>query len=105
MAMVGAIAEELGFRLNVRKNRVMGQSMRQAAAGLTMNRHVNIDRRAFDRLKAILYNCATSGPEEQNRAGIPDFRAHMNGRVAYIESINPVRGKRLRELYDRIVWA
>jgi len=83
----------------------MGQSVRQGAVGLTLNRHINIDRREFDRFKAILYNCATRGPDTQNRADIPDFRSHLNGRIAYVELVNQVRGRRLRELYERIKWS
>ncbi len=104
LATISAIVLDEGFQLNARKTRVMGQSMRQAAVGLTLNRHINIDRREFDRLKAILYNCATRGPDNQNRADIPDFRSHLNGRVAYVELVNQVRGRRLRALYERIKW-
>ncbi len=105
LATISAIVQDEGFQLNVRKTRVMNQSMRQAAVGLTINRHVNIDRRQYDQLKATLYNCARRGPAGQNHAELPDFRAHLHGRVAYVERVNPVRGKRLRALYERIDWA
>ena len=104
LATLSALVQEEGFRLNLRKTRVMGRSMRQTAAGLTMNGCVNVDRAAFDRLKALLNNCALHGPESQNRDQIADFQSHLNGRVGYVELINPNRGKRLRRLYNRIDW-
>jgi RNA-directed DNA polymerase len=76
--------------------------VRQHLAGLVVNDHINVRRRDFDRLKAILTNCLRLGPESQNRAGHTDFRAHLEGRVGFVESINPARGKRLRAILDRI---
>ena len=67
-----------------------------------MNRHPNLPREDYDRLKATLHNCLRHGPQSQNRAGSPDFRARLAGRLAYAESVNPARGRRLRELFDKI---
>jgi len=45
-----------------------------------------------------------TGPAGQNRAGVPDFRRHLDGRVAWVEHINPPRGAKLRLLFERIDW-
>ncbi len=82
----------------MRKTRIMRQGGRQCAAGLTINRHANIPRDEYDRLKATLCNCVRRGPDSQNTAGVPEFRSHLEGRVAYVESVNPLRGTRLRDL-------
>ena len=55
-------------------------------------------------LKATLHNCVRLGPGSQNRAGEPDFRAHLLGRVAWAAQLNPARGAKLRGLFERIVW-
>jgi hypothetical protein len=47
-------------------------------------------------------DCARLGPESQNREGNPDFRAQLEGRVSFVEMINPNKGRRLRALLDRI---
>jgi RNA-directed DNA polymerase len=83
----------------------MRQGVRQHLAGLVVNQHINVARADFDCLKAILTNCARLGPEDQNRADHPSFRAHLEGRIGFFESINPVRGKRLRDIFDRIAWS
>ena len=44
------------------------------------------------------------GPGEQNREGVADFRAHLRGRIAHVASVNPQRGRRLLQLYDRVAW-
>jgi len=97
------IAEE-AFRANAVKSRWMTRGQRQHVTGLVVNQHLNIPRQAFDLLKAILTNCARTGPDGQNRLQIPDFRAHLLGRVAHVGSIAPERGKKLRAIFDRIVW-
>jgi hypothetical protein len=49
-------------------------------------------------------NCVRSGPESQNRDGRSRFRPHLEGRVAFVEMINPTKGRRLRMIFDRIRW-
>ena len=101
---VAAIALEEGFAVQHRKTRVMRQGVRQRAAGVVINQKINIARDDYDQLKAILYNCVRHGPDEQNRAGVADFRAHLAGRVAHVARLNPSRGERLMRLFERIVW-
>ncbi|MGL4401832.1 MAG: reverse transcriptase family protein [Luteolibacter sp.] len=59
---IGATLIEEGFRPNHHKTRVLRQGQKQHAAGLVINEKPNLDRRDFDRLKAILTNCARHGP-------------------------------------------
>jgi hypothetical protein len=33
-----------------------------------------------------------------------DFREHLQGRMAFLASINPEKGKRLRAILDQITW-
>jgi hypothetical protein len=72
---------------------------------LTANQRVNVVRKDFDLLKATLANSLRLGPETQNRSAHPDFRAHLEGRVAFVEMINPLKGQRLRRILERIRWA
>ncbi len=98
------IALEEGFEVHTRKSRFMRESVRQQLAGVVVNAHPNRGREEYDRLKAILHNCVRHGPSSQNRAGHADFRAHLAGQVAYWRWLNPRRGERLRELFERIRW-
>lgn len=101
---VAAILHEEGFTVHHRKTRIMRQGVRQHLAGIVANQRVNVMRPDFDRLKAILTNCVRFGPDTQNRDGHAAFRTHLAGRVAFVESINPVKGSRLRAIFDQIPW-
>ncbi len=101
---VSAILEEEGFSVNHRKTRIMRQGVRQYLAGLVANQGVNVIRTDFDRLKAMLTNCVRLGPGSQNRDGHALFRAHLEGRVGFVETINAAKGSRLRRILDQIVW-
>ena len=103
-AMVEAIAADEGFHLNARKTRVLRAGVRQELAGVVVNVRPTIRRRDFDRLKAILTNCVRHGPDWQNRDGHPDLRAHLRGKIAWVEGIDARRGARLRSLFDRVAW-
>jgi hypothetical protein len=101
---VAAILMEEGFSVNHRKTRIMRQGVCQRLAGLAANQRANVPRVDFDRLKATLNNCVRLGPESQNRAAHPRFQAHLDGRIGWVESVNPVKGQRLRAIYDQIAW-
>jgi RNA-directed DNA polymerase len=101
---VAVILHEEGFIVHHRKTRIMRQGVRQHLAGLVTNQRVNVVRADFDCLKAILTNCVRSGPESQNRDAHPRFRAHLEGRVGFVETIHPAKGKRLRKLLGQIEW-
>jgi hypothetical protein len=99
-----AIAMEEGFAVQHRKTRVMRRGVRQRLTGVVVNAHPNVQRDTYDTLKATLHNCARHGPAAENRAGHPDFRAHLAGRVAHVAMLNPARGRRLQVLFERIAW-
>lgn len=101
---VASILLEEGFSVNPRKTRIMRQGVRQQLVGLVANQRVNVMRRDFDRLKATLTNCVRISPDSQNRESHPEFRAHLEGRIAFVESVNPDKAKRLRAIFDRIQW-
>lgn len=102
---VAAIALEEGFRVNTRKTRLMREGTRQQVTGVVINRHPNIARDEYDKLKATLTNCVRHGPASQNRDGRTDFRAYLAGRISYVNMVNANRATRLQRLADAIVWS
>jgi hypothetical protein len=82
----------------------MRQGVRQQLAGVVVNRKVNLRRRDLELLEAALTNCVRVGPVSQNRERLPDFRAHLQGKIGFVEMVNPTRGQRLRTLFDAIRW-
>jgi RNA-directed DNA polymerase len=101
---VAVILMEEGFSVQHRKTRIMRQSVRQHLAGLVTNQRLNVRRSDFDRLKAILTNCLRHGPDSQNREAHPHFREHLAGRIGFVESIHTEKGRRLRAIFDQILW-
>jgi RNA-directed DNA polymerase len=85
------IARDEGFRVNARKTRVMSRAGRQTVTGIVVNERLNVPRPAYDRLKAILHQ----GGEDLDLA-------HLEGRVSWVESLNPARGAKLRARLDEL---
>ncbi len=102
--LISNIAADEGFAIATEKSRLMDASHRQTVTGIVVNRYVNLRRSEFDRLKAILTNCVRHGPASQNHAGHPAFQQHLDGRVTWLERLNPQRGAKLRALFNRIDW-
>jgi RNA-directed DNA polymerase len=102
VSLVRRIARDEGFAVNPAKTAVLGAHNRQQLTGIVVNELPNVPRSEFDRLKATLHNCITRGPAGQNRAGHADFPAHLAGRIAWVNAVNPRRGARLREMFEQI---
>ncbi len=104
-AWVAAIAADEGFAVNPRKTRSLGVAQRQSVCGIVVNARPNLPRDEFDRLRATLHRCVVDGPAGQNRDGHADWRAHLQGRVAWAAQLNPVKAVKLRKLLDRVDWS
>jgi RNA-directed DNA polymerase len=104
-ALASGIAMDEGFLVNHRKTRRMGKGAQQRVGGLVVNDRARAPRDEYDQLRATLHNCARTGLAEQNRAGREDFRAFLQGRIAWVSSGDARRGARLRALFERITPA
>lgn len=105
LAGVRDIARSEGFRLAERKTAVLRDSRRQAVLGTVLNAKPSIDRRELDRLRAVLHNCAVRGVASQagNRS-VGEFREHLAGQLAWVSSISPHKGQRLRLEFQALDW-
>ncbi|MFT3841260.1 MAG: reverse transcriptase family protein [Myxococcaceae bacterium] len=98
---VAEISASEGFVLNRGKTRKMTSSRRQWVTGAVVNAGVNVPRDEYDRLKATLHNCLRHGLEAESR-GVENFRAHLEGKVGWVESLNPSRGAKLRAMLNAL---
>ncbi|MGH2874118.1 MAG: reverse transcriptase family protein, partial [Solirubrobacteraceae bacterium] len=101
---VAQIAGEEGFAINQAKSTLATRAGRQRVCGIVVNDHPNVARHEYDTLRAILHNAAVRGPLSQNLDAVPSFGAHLLGRIAWVESLNPRRGARLRRQFHQIAW-
>jgi RNA-directed DNA polymerase len=94
---IARIAAQEGFRVNRRKTRVMGHGSRQRITGIVVNQRPNVARAEYDRLKATLHRASLDGPQGLDPA-------QVLGRIAWVGSLNPARGAKLRATFDAIDW-
>ena len=100
-ALVGTIVRDEGFALNPAKTDLRTRAARQQVCGIVVNAAPNVPRAEYDRLKAILHNAARHGPASQ---GVADRRSHLQGRIAWVASLNPARGEKLQRRFEQIDW-
>jgi retron-type reverse transcriptase len=96
LARVRHIAQEEGFALNPKKTRVKRPNTRQTVTGLVVNDNPGVPRSLLRRLRAILHRARTEGLAAQNRHGEPNFRAWLEGMIAYVAMSRPAVGEKLR---------
>lgn len=102
--LVGAIALDDGLHVQHRKTRIMRRAQRQVVTGLVVNERAAVVRGEYDRLRAILHNCVLRGPASQNRDSHPDFRAYLEGAVAWVRHVQPQRAAKLEAELRKIEW-
>jgi RNA-directed DNA polymerase len=101
-ALVATIVREEGFALNADKTVLRTRAARQSVCGIVVNAAPNVTRAEYDRLKAILHNAARHGPTAQGLAG---RRAELQGQIAWVASLNPARGEKLKRRFVEIDWS
>jgi hypothetical protein len=97
---VPRIIEDEGFQPNPAKTRIMSRTSRQVVTGVVVNHHLNVTRKAFDHLKAIIHACGKAGDLRLND---PVFRTSLLGKIGWVEAVNPHRGQKLLELLSTAV--
>ena len=102
--VVAEIARDEGFRVAPGKSGVRRRNERQIVCGVVVNERLNVPRAEYDRLKAILHDALRHGPAAANRDGVADFRAHLQGRIAWVGQLHPARGEQLQARFDAIAW-
>ena len=99
--LVATIVRAEGFALNTDKSVLRTRAARQTVCGIVVNAGPNVTRAEYDRLKAILHNAARQGPAGQ---GLSGRRAELQGRIAWVTSLNPARGEKLKRRFAEIDW-
>ena len=97
------LADE-GLSIRETKTRLMPAGKRQNVCGLNLNERLNVPRPMFDQLKALLHRCGTKGLTLAEANDADRFRQHLRGRISYMSSTNPARGKKLTTLFEAIKW-
>jgi hypothetical protein len=96
LARIRHIAQEEGFAVNAKKTRVKRPNARQTVTGLVVNDKPGVPRDVVRRLRAILHRAKAEGLAAQNRDRAPNFRAWVEGMIAYVAMTRPAVGEKLR---------
>lgn len=70
--------------------------------GAVVNSHVNLSRRKFDRLKAVIHACGKPG---DTRLEDPGFQRRLMGQLDWACQVNPQRGAKLKHLLIKALGA
>ena len=98
------ICEE-GFEVNEDKLRIMRSGRQQTVTGVVVNRKLNVSAAECRRLRAVLHNIRNHGWntemqrwQSKMNTRVRDqahFRQILEGRIAFVRSLNPEKGRKL----------
>jgi retron-type reverse transcriptase len=98
---VRSILQAEGFREHPTKTRVMRRGNRQEVTGVVVNDRLTVTREEVRLLRAILHGAAKTGLESQNREGRANFADYLQGRIAFVAMVDPLRGAALKGALEK----
>src|SRR5262249_20760930 len=102
MARGRHIAQESGFTVNEKKSRVLRRNTAPTVTGVVGDDKVSVSRADVRRLRAILHRAKFEGLDAQNRENKPNFRAWLEGMIAYVNMVRPEVGAKLKAQLDAL---
>lgn len=100
---VRRLIQKAGYKTNLKKTKIQRRWRRQKMLGMVINEKTSIPRETYRRYRAILHNCLQHGfePNEVRYAweGTGTFKEHLQGKISYFKSIDPVKAAKLDEVY------
>jgi RNA-directed DNA polymerase len=84
------------------KKQVMRSTGRQTVTGLVVNRKINVPKKEYRQLRALLHRWETCGFEAVTDEPETRFRNRVRGCIQHVMDANPVRGGKLLEGFRRL---
>jgi RNA-directed DNA polymerase len=101
---VTAIVNAGGYRINNKKTRVIQKYFRRVMLGIVINRHPNIEKTRYMKLRALCHNCYTQGFDQQltitQKKTVEELCYWLGGTINYVGQIHPERGEKLRKVFE-----
>ncbi len=102
------IIEDEGFEVNKEKMVIARKGGQQKVTGVIVNKKINIERKEYKRLRAVVHNCLNGDlREEINKWGASspgEFKYALLGRVNFVRMLNKEKGVKLLEGFGQISW-
>ena len=93
LSVTREIAEDEGFAVNEDKTRVMHSGQRQQVAGVVVNDKLGLSRKERRRLRAMIHRL---NQEADSGSPDPEEVEYLDGKLAYLEMLNPDQAEALR---------
>lgn len=102
------IIEDEGFEVNEEKTVIARKGGQQKITGVVVNKKVNIDRKDYKRLRAVVHNCVNGDLRKEMKrwgASNPDeFKNTILGHINFVRMLNKEKGEQLLEGFSQISW-
>lgn len=102
------IIEDEGFVVNEKKIVIARKGGQQKITGVVVNEKINIDRKEYKKLRAVVHNCLKGDLRGEMKkwgaSSIGKFKETLSGHIHFVRMLNKEKGERLLEGFRRISW-
>jgi len=103
-SLLESVVRQEGFVLHLgEKKKEMPRNQRQQAVGYVINHKVNVPKEYYRNLRKTTHLCKVQGIKViAGDLSVEEFRQSLIGRIQYVAEVNPLRGKKLQEEFEKI---
>nr|WP_319396693.1 reverse transcriptase family protein [uncultured Desulfobacter sp.] len=106
---ISSILWKYGFTENKKKTRIIPPGARKIVTGIVLNSdRPTIPKEIRDRIRMHLYYAKKLGIpshcENKGFRSVIGFRNHLYGLIMYVYSIEPIKGEKFKDQFDKLPW-
>jgi len=107
ISKINQIVKDAGYKVNLKKTRILRKGSQQRVLGCVVNEKLNIPRNTYNRIRCLIHNCLHKGFDSQaERCGKKSGEAvatYITGMLSYFKQIRPDRWETLNNKFHEAV--
>jgi retron-type reverse transcriptase len=105
--LVVKIIEDEGFKVSQKasKSQLLLPKDQKVVTGYVVGAdRLDVSKARYREIRAIIHNCLKTGWATQYKCDVKTAKQQLRGKIEYIRKVNPVRGEKLLQGFERISW-
>lgn len=102
------IIKDEGFEVNEQKIVIARKGGRQKVTGVVVNRKVNVEKKDYKRLRAVIHNCKKGNLKTEmakwGASNPGEFKNTLCGHINFVKMVNREKGEKLLHGFTQIAW-
>lgn len=100
--LIRKIFNSENFEINEKKLLLCRKNEHQEITGYVVNEKLNISKKEYREIRALLYRCKRDGIETATNLNREKAQHHLMGKIQRVYEVNPQRGEKLKRQFNSL---